>query len=702
MGKQKMIQIKNFRAKFTEPDDEGHFTGYASVFELEDLDGDIIKPGAFKKTLAEKKRFPFLWQHMVQEPIGWVEMEEDEKGLKITNGKLILDVQRAAEARALMKEGAINGLSIGFEYVKWENIDGGNGKIVTEIKLWEVSAVTFPAQPAAMIETVKTLDISKLSTDDDIGDVEGKDMNQDNLDLKSVIPYHDYGNADEDAEWDAGKEVREADVETLKKICAWYDSENPDIKTSYKLPHHRAADLKAVWRGVAAAMAALLGARGGVDIPEADRKGVYNHLAKHYKDFEKEPPEFSSVEPPEPEKTTRDTEPEKTTQNGKIDVPLKDNEKEKEKMEKEELERKELKEKVEVLEKQILELKAAGFKGLDLKDEKAKKYEEKFWEYMRTGVEPPELKVASDFLTEPIATSPGAQGGYLIPQKLFSKIIEKVLDYSPIRKYAFTTTVAGDIDIIKEGAGIEVIWPGEGQEFSQTTGSGNLLIPKKLVQHPQSALVRVSRKMLAQDTIVNLEDFIAGLVGRYMAQSEATKFIKGNGTASPYGLLASDGTPIVQRVITGTASGLTLDNLKKLYYSVPSYARSRGVWCMNDEIMLLLSQIKTAVTTGTSPTENVKWNSYAFGDIIGPEPNTILGRPVISCPEMDNSTDSSKEPVAFGDLQGYWITDNPNVFVLRLDEAYATKGQVGFLFEFLKGGYPVDPQGLRVLKCSAS
>jgi Caudovirus prohead protease. len=50
-----MIQIKNFRAKFTAPDDEGHFTGYASVFELEDLDGDIIKPGAFKKTLTERK-----------------------------------------------------------------------------------------------------------------------------------------------------------------------------------------------------------------------------------------------------------------------------------------------------------------------------------------------------------------------------------------------------------------------------------------------------------------------------------------------------------------------------------------------------------------------------------------------------------------------------------------------------------------------
>ena len=695
MPKQKMIQIKNFRAKFTAPDDEGHFTGYASVFELEDLDGDIIKPGAFKKTLTEKKRFPFLWQHMVMEPIGWVEMEEDEKGLKITNGKLILDVQRAAEARALMKEEAINGLSIGFEYVKWENIDGGKGKIVTEIKLWEVSAVTFPAQPAAMIETVKSLDISKLETDDMAGE-EKKDMKEDiDLELKSVIPYHDYGNADEGVEWDGGKEVRDADVETLKKICAWYDSENPDIKTSYKLPHHRAADLKAVWRGVAAAMGALLGARGGADIPEADRKGVYNHLVKHYKDFDKEPPEFHSVEPPEPEKTTRDTEPEKTTQEGKIDVPLKDDEKEKEKMD--ELERKEIKEKVEALEKQILELKAAGFKGLDQKEEDAKKYEAKFWEWAKTGKEPPEMKATTYY---PINTDSG-EGGYLIPQKLFGKIVEKLVEYSPIRKYAFVNQVAGDIDIVKEGTGITVEWPGEtGTRNPFTTTDEHLLTTQKITQHPQTALVKVSRKMLAQDTIVNLEDFIAGLVGRYMAKSEGTKFVLGNGTACPTGLLNST---ILTRVNLGTHDTLTFDDVKKAYYSVPSYARSRGVWCMHDDWMLFLSKIKSAVTTGATPQENIKWNSYVFGDVVGPEPNTILGRPVISCPDMTSAISSGSEDLMiFGDLQGYWITDNPYVFVQRLDELYAATGQVGFLFEFLKGGYPVDPQGLRVLANTAS
>jgi len=597
MGKQKMIQIKNFRAKFTEPDDEGHFTGYASVFELEDLDGDIIKPGAFKKTLSEKKRFPFLWQHMVQEPIGWVEMEEDEKGLKITNGKLILDVQRAAEARALMKEQAVNGLSIGFELVKWENVDEGRGRIITEIKLWEVSAVTFPAQPAAVIETVKTLDISKLSTDDDIGDVEGKDMNQDNLD----------------------------------------------------------------------------------------------------KDFDKEPPEFSSTEPPEPEKTTRDTEPEKTTQSGKIDVPLKDNEKEKEKMEKEELERKELKEKIEGLEKQILEMKASGFKGLDQKDEDAKKYEAKFWEWAKTGKEPPELK---DYY--PINTT-AAQGGYLIPQKLFGKVVEKVAQYSPIRQYAFVNTVAGDIDVVKENAGIDVAWPGETGTRTEGITSSSLLASKTIKQHPQTALVLVSRKMLASDTIVNLEDFIAGLVGRYVAQSEGTKFVNGTGTNQPFGLLATDTTSILTRVTLGTHDTLTFDDVKKAYYSVPSYARSRGVWCMHDDWMLFLSKIKSAVTAGATPVENIKWNSYAFGDVIGPEPNTILGRPVISCPDMTSAISTGSEDLMiFGDLQGYWITDNPYVVVQRLDELYAASGKVGFLFEFLKGGYPVDPQGLRVLANTAS
>lgn len=109
---------------------------------------------------------------------------------------------------------------------------------------------------------------------------------------KGAVPYHDYGNADLDAEWDGPAEVKACgdDIDKLKSICAWFDSEDPDVKSSYKLPHHRASDRKAVWKGVSAAGNALMGSRGGVQIPEKDLPGVKAHLAKHYKDFGKTPP----------------------------------------------------------------------------------------------------------------------------------------------------------------------------------------------------------------------------------------------------------------------------------------------------------------------------------------------------------------------------------------------------------------------------
>jgi len=109
---------------------------------------------------------------------------------------------------------------------------------------------------------------------------------------KGAVPYHDYGNADPDEAWDGPAQVKECgdDLEKLKSICAWFDSENDDVKSAYKLPHHRASDRKAVLKGVEAAGAAIQGSRGGVDIPSGDVAGVKAHLAKHYKEFGKTPP----------------------------------------------------------------------------------------------------------------------------------------------------------------------------------------------------------------------------------------------------------------------------------------------------------------------------------------------------------------------------------------------------------------------------
>jgi len=107
----------------------------------------------------------------------------------------------------------------------------------------------------------------------------------------SVIPYAEASKAPEDEAWDFN--AAEYDAGQLKRACAWFDSENPDVKGSYKLAHHK-PDGIVVWHGVSAAMAVLMGGRGGVDIPADDKRGVYNHLSKHYADFGKEPPEFAA------------------------------------------------------------------------------------------------------------------------------------------------------------------------------------------------------------------------------------------------------------------------------------------------------------------------------------------------------------------------------------------------------------------------
>ena len=160
--------------------------------------------------------------------------------------------------------------------------------IYTKWILLEYSDVPVPSNPEAI-----QLAISK-------GLIQGK-MKKEleariTTELKSVIPYKDLGKEPEDYIWDATAEVKAATVEDLKLMAAWYDKENPDVKASYKLPHHTAKGHKSVWRGVSAAMGALLGARGGVNVPDSDRKGIYNHLAKHYKEFDKEAPDFKSVD----------------------------------------------------------------------------------------------------------------------------------------------------------------------------------------------------------------------------------------------------------------------------------------------------------------------------------------------------------------------------------------------------------------------
>lgn len=156
------LEHKTFQLELKEADKPGEFSGHLSVFGVMDQFRDIVMPGAFKKSLQswrKKGRLPpLLWQHDAREPLGpFTSMKEDEKGLLVEGRLLIDDLPRAKQAHALMKNDVVTGMSIGFVTVTETEDRENMARKLTEIDLWEGSIVTFPANPSAQIEQVKSI-----------------------------------------------------------------------------------------------------------------------------------------------------------------------------------------------------------------------------------------------------------------------------------------------------------------------------------------------------------------------------------------------------------------------------------------------------------------------------------------------------------------------------------------------------------------
>lgn len=271
----KSLSRKEFNLEVKNLQDDGTFQGYLSVFGNVDLQGDKIKKGAFSESIKGREKFPLLWQHDPSSPIGVFSAVEDDHGLKI-NSALNLETVKGKEAYALLKQGAVSGLSIGYEPVKysWENSDI---RVLEQVKLWEGSIVTFPANPQATVTTVK-----------------------------STVPFQDLPLADIEREWDADRaksrlrrwasggsgDKDDMDWTKYRKAFLWYDENDQENFGSYKFPIADVVDgaLKAVPRGIFAAAAVLQGARGGTDISEDDQAKMRRHLARYYAKLDRTPP----------------------------------------------------------------------------------------------------------------------------------------------------------------------------------------------------------------------------------------------------------------------------------------------------------------------------------------------------------------------------------------------------------------------------
>jgi len=277
--------------------DGGRFIeGMASTGSLDET-AEIIKPSAFTDGMAKFMEHPILsYIHSWWDPIGKVvDYDIRDEGLWIRARLLDEGTNELADrVWQLIDQEVVRALSVGFDPGGTRDAPPGYADEETNVWIWEriqlreIAVTPLPANYEATLAAAKSLGL--------------------NLSLplvgqtKGVVPYQDLPLAPEEREWDAAaarKRLRswaggdDIDWAKYRTGFIWFDSENPEVVASYKLPIADVIDgeLRAVWRAVAGGMGALMGSRGGVDIPEADADKAYAHLARYYKRFDKEPPE---------------------------------------------------------------------------------------------------------------------------------------------------------------------------------------------------------------------------------------------------------------------------------------------------------------------------------------------------------------------------------------------------------------------------
>ncbi len=288
------------KTKAAAEEDAGTFS---VVISTEDIDrhGESVNMDGWQ--LDNYRMNPVvLWAHdYSQPPIGICTSIGVKDGKLVAQGKFVpADANPfAQEIRKLYDMGAVRATSVGFI----ANDVAGN--VITQAELLEFSFVPVPANPFCLTLEKAGVNVMEFITKGVFGGptpVPAKG--------KGVVPADVSDKlAPENTPWEAPSlgdftdkawgDLSDDEKKNIAGHYAWAKEEPPETFGDLKLPHHRPSDGAVVWRGVAASMAVLMGGRGGVEIPDADRKKVYDHLAHHYEQFGKEAPEFKAEMPPE-------------------------------------------------------------------------------------------------------------------------------------------------------------------------------------------------------------------------------------------------------------------------------------------------------------------------------------------------------------------------------------------------------------------
>ncbi len=282
-----------------------------------------------------------------------------------------------------------------------------------------------------------------------------------------------------------------------------------------------------------------------------------------------------------------------------------------------------------------------------------------------------------------LSTTPDANGGYLVPVEFERQIVAGLEESNVIRSIAKTITTSAERKIPIAATHSTAQWTAENAAYTESSPT---FAQKTIDAFKLTDLVKVSIELL-QDSMFDLEIYIAGEFARAFGIAEEEAFCIGNGTGRPTGIFTASGGTV--GVTAGSATAITVDNLIDLIYALKSPYRRNAVFLMKDVTVSSLRKLKDSN------------GAYLWQPSVqAGQPDRLLGYPLYTSPYVPTAA-ADALPIAFGDFSNYWIADRMGRTVQRLNELYAGNGQVGFIATERVDGKVILAEGIQLLKMGA-
>jgi HK97 family phage major capsid protein len=302
-------------------------------------------------------------------------------------------------------------------------------------------------------------------------------------------------------------------------------------------------------------------------------------------------------------------------------------------------------------------------------------YKKAFWNAMRSQKPKYEVLDALQIGTD-------SEGGYLVPDEFERTLVEALEDENIFRSLAnVINTSSGDRKIPVVATKGTASWVDEEGIIPESDDSFGQV---SIGAYKLATLIKVSEELL-NDSVFNLEAYITREFARRIGNKEEEAFFTGDGTGKPTGILAASGGAQVG-VTAAAAAAVTIDEVLDLFYSLKAPYRNRAVFVLNDATIKAIRKLKDG-------SGQYLWQpSLQAGT-----PDTILNRPIRTSAYMPVLAASAKS-IVFGDFSYYWVADRQGRAFKRLNELYATTGQVGFLATQRVDGKLILPEAIKVLQ----